>query len=75
MCKIKDCKSIETLYNAPNTYYYYLKGGKINNIQGVSKKKVIELYSALARSLYNLQKSFFRRRKDQAFSFRLLSFL
>ena len=39
------------------------------------KKKVIELCSALARSLYNLQKSFFRRRKDQAFSFRLLSFL
>ena len=35
------------------------------------KKKVIELCSALARSLYNLQKSFFRRRKGQAFSFRL----
>ena len=35
------------------------------------QKKVIALCSALARSLYNLQKSFFRRRKDQAFSFRL----
>ena len=42
---------------------------------GCIKKKVIELCSALARSLYNLQKSFFRRRKDQAFSFRLSSFL
>ena len=45
------------------------------NCTGCIKKKVIELCSALARSLYNLQKSFFRRRKDQAFSFRLLSFL
>ena len=44
-------------------------------IQGVSKKKVIELCSALARSLYNLQKLLFRRRKDQALSFRLSSFL
>ena len=42
---------------------------------GCIKKKVIELCSALARSLYNLQKSFYRRRKDQAFSFRLSSFL
>ena len=33
------------------------------------KKKVIELCSALARLLYNLQKSFFRRWIDQAFSF------
>ena len=39
---------------------------------GCIKKKVIELWSALARPLYNLQKSFFRSRKDQAFSFRLL---
>ena len=39
------------------------------------KKKVIELWSALARSLYNLQKSFFYSQKDQAFSFRLLPFL
>ena len=38
------------------------------------KKKVIELCSALARSLYNLETSFFRRRKDQAFSFRFSSF-
>ena len=37
---------------------------------GCIKKKVIELCSALARSLYNLQKSFFRRRKDP----RLLAF-
>ena len=44
-------------------------------IYRVYKKKVIELCSTLARSLYNLQKSFFRRRKDQAFSFRLSSFL
>ena len=44
-------------------------------IHRVYKKKVIELCSAPARSLYNLQKSFFRRRKDQAFSFRLSSFL
>ena len=42
--------------------------------QGVSKKKVIELCSALARSLYNLQESFFRWRKNQAFRFRLSSF-
>ena len=42
---------------------------------GCIKKKVIELWSALARPLYNLQKSFFRSRKDQAFSFRLLPFL
>ena len=33
------------------------------------KKRVIELCSALARLLYNLQKSFFRRWIDQAFSF------
>ena len=38
---------------------------------GCIKKMVIELSSALARSIYNLQKSFFYRRKDQAFSFRL----
>ena len=44
-------------------------------IYRVYKKKVIELCSALARSLYNIQKSFFHRRKDQAFSFRLSSFL
>ena len=39
------------------------------NSTGCIKKKVIELWSALARSLYNLQKSFFYSRKDQAFSF------
>ena len=39
------------------------------------KKMVIELWSALARSLYNLQKSFFHSRKDQAFSFRMSPFL
>ena len=39
------------------------------------QKKVIELWSALARSLYNLQKSFFHSRKDQAFSFRMSPFL
>ena len=32
---------------------------------------VIEFWSALARSLYNLQKSLFHSRKDQAFSFRM----
>ena len=32
-------------------------------------------WSALARSLYNLQKSFFNSRKDQAFSFRMSPFL
>ena len=39
------------------------------NVQGVSKKKVIELWSALARPLYNLQKSFFRSRKDRLLAF------
>ena len=48
---------------------------KLTSYTRCIKKKVIELCSALARSLYNLQKSFFRRRKGQAFSFRLLSFL
>ena len=33
------------------------------------KKKVIQLWSALACSLYNLRKSFFHSQKDQAFSF------
>ena len=47
-------------------YFYY--------IQGVWKK-VIKLWSALVRSLYNLQKSFFYSRKEQAFSFRMLPFL
>ena len=42
---------------------------------GCIKKMVIELWSALARSLYNLQKSFFNSRKDQAFSFRMSPFL
>ena len=32
---------------------------------GRMKEQVIELWSALARSLYNLQKSFFHSRKDQ----------
>ena len=44
-------------------------------IYRVSQKMVIKLWSALARSLYNLQKSFFHRRKDQAFSFRMSPFL
>ena len=44
-------------------------------ITGCIKKMVIELWSALARSLYNLQKSFFHSRKDQAFSFRMSPFL
>ena len=39
------------------------------------KKMVIKLWSALARSLYHLQKSFFHSRKDQAFSFRMSPFL
>ena len=39
------------------------------------KKKVIKLWSALARLLYNLQKLFFHSRKDQAFSFRMSPFL
>ena len=42
---------------------------------GCIKKKVIEFWSALASSLYNLQKSFFHSRKDQAFSLRMLPFL
>ena len=42
---------------------------------GCIKKMVIELWSALASSLYNLQKSFFHSRKDQAFSFRMSPFL
>ena len=42
---------------------------------GCIKKMVIELWSALARSLYNLQKSFFHSQKDQAFSFRMSPFL
>ena len=41
----------------------------------VYQKKVIEHWSALERSLYNLQKSFFHSRKDQAFSFRKSQFL
>ena len=42
---------------------------------GCIKKMVIELWSALARSLYNPQKLFFHSRKDQAFSFRMSPFL
>ena len=42
---------------------------------GCLKKVVIEFWSALARSLYNLQKSFFHSRKDQAFSFGMSPFL
>ena len=38
-------------------------------------KKVIELWSSLARLLYNLQKSLLHNRKDQAFNFRLSPFL
>ena len=45
------------------------------NTRRILKKMVIELWSALARSLYNLQKSFFHSRKDQAFSFRVSPFL
>ena len=33
----------------------------------VYQKKVIAIWSALARSLYNLHKLFFHSRKDQAF--------
>ena len=43
-------------------------------LQGVSKK-VIEVWSALARLSHNLQKSFFHIRKDRTFSFRLSPFL
>ena len=42
---------------------------------GCLKKMVIELWSAITRLLYNLQKSFFYSRKDQAFSFRMSPFL
>ena len=42
---------------------------------GCLKKMVIELWSALARWSYNLQKSFFHSRKDKAFSFRMSPFL
>ena len=42
---------------------------------GCLKKMVIEFWSAPARSLYNLQKSLFHSRKDQAFSFRMSPFL
>ena len=41
----------------------------------VYKKKVIELWGALALSLYDLEKSFFHSRKDQACSFRMSPFL
>ena len=41
----------------------------------VYQKKVIELWSTLARSLYNVPKSFFHSQKDQAFSFRMSPFL
>ena len=49
--------------------------GIIFEYTGCIKKMVIKLCSALARSLYNLQKSFFHSRKDQAFSFRMSPFL
>ena len=42
---------------------------------GCIKKKVIQLWSALARLLCNRQKSFFHSRKEQAFSFRMSLFL
>ena len=48
---------------------------RLHTYTGCLKKMVIELWSALARSLYNLQKSFFHSRKDQAFSFRMSPFL
>ena len=63
--------NVTNVVGFPKTYAYIY----IYIYTGCIKKKVIELCSALARSLYNLQKSFFRRRKDQAFSFRLSSFL
>ena len=44
-------------------------------IYRVYKKKVIQLWSALTGSLYNLQKSFFHSQKDQAFSFWMSLFL
>ena len=50
-----------------------MKPGQIYT--GCLKKMVIELWSAIARLLYNLQKSFFHSRKDQAFSFRMSPFL
>ena len=52
-------------------------GKKVHELQytGCLKKMVIELWSAIARSLYNLQKSLFHSRKDQAFSFRMSPFL
>ena len=46
-----------------------------NNYTGCIKKKVIEIWSALACLLYNLQKSFFHSQKDQAFSFRMSPFV
>ena len=56
-------------------YKKIIKYFALNYLYSAYQKKVIALCSALARSLYNLQKSFFRRRKHQAFSFRLSSFL
>ena len=60
-------------------YFYIqieiLKYLRFKNYTGCIKKMVIELWSALARSLYNPQKLFFHSRKDQAFSFRMLPFL
>ena len=47
----------------------------VNNVSTGCIKKAIEIWSALVRSLYNLQKSFFYSRKDQAFNFRMLQFL
>ena len=48
---------------------------EIKYYTGCIKKMVIELWSALASSLYNLRKSFFHGRKDLAFSFRMSPFL
>ena len=42
---------------------------------GLTIYYIIELWSAPASSLYNLQESFFHSWKDQAFSFRMSPFL
>ena len=59
----------KTLPTRPRSHRYILF------YTGCIKKMVIELWSALASSLYNLQKSFFHSRKDQAFSFGMSPFL
>ena len=63
------CTSIFS--NTMEIYY----GKPFDRNTGCIKKMVIEIWSALASSLYNLQKSFLHSRKDQAFSFRMSPFL